>query len=154
MKYDQKDPNESRKSTANNNTHKRSNVSKNQTRSSPSNKTALTREIPVGGKAKQKRAQQSPDVVFDDEGYIVGLPRVSVEQLPQYQFAMQYKVVSNNQQVNKSQKLLNNVYYNGQRSSKATKLLNNRIRNSMKNSAESSKRRKSFLMRHVTEMYS
>jgi len=156
MKYDQKDQTESRKSTANNNTHKRSNVSKNQTRSSPSNRTAQTRENPVGGGkgTKQKRAQQNSDVIYDEDGYIVGLPRVSMEGMPQYQFAMQYKVVSNNQPLTKTNKTLGNVYYNGQRSSKATKLLNNRLKNTMRNSAESSKRRKSFLMRHVTEMYS
>ena len=55
-----------------------------------------------GGKGtKQKRAQQNSDVIYDEDGYIVGLPRVSMEGMPQYQFAMQYKVVT------KTNKLLN-----------------------------------------------
>jgi len=136
IEYDQKDQNECRKSTANNNAHKRSTVSKNIIRSSLSNRTPQTKEIPAG-KTKVKRTQQCSDVVYDEDGYIVGLPRVSVEGLPQYQLPTQYKVVSSNHLVNKT-----------------NKVLNNRLKNNMRNSTESSKKRKSFLMRHVTEMYS
>ena len=84
-------------------------------RSSPSNRTAQTRENPVGGGkgTKQKRAQQNSDVIYDEDGYIVGLPRVSVEGMPQYQFAMQYKVVSNNQPMTKTNKTLGKFVLSG-----------------------------------------
>jgi len=82
------------------------------------------------------KPRKEPEIVYDDDGYIIKLQKIQTNQLPEYQVNVAYRVVS---QEHANPKEIHAA---------------NQLRRRGRNSIETSKRKKSILLRNLQEKYS
>jgi len=91
-------------------------------------------------KSKKSIARHNDGVVYDADGYIVRLDKIDTKKLPSYQVNVSYRVIT--------------AEYNSPKKKKEDDFMKNKLNRKASTKPETSRRKKSILLRQLTEKYS